>query len=554
MSSVPPNMPPAGGPPPPPFPPYDPKAQYRAWREQQKAARHAQHDAWKAQRRAARYGGAWVPRTPSIVVPILLILIGVIALLAVSGVLAAGQFWSWYGHWWPLLLIVAGLAMLGEWFYDAHRPTPVRRGGGFVGLIIALAVVGLCAQGWSRITVNAPWHDFSGDDDIDNFINAWGAPEHGSDQPAIAQNIPSNAVIAIQNPRGDVTVAAGEGSTLQVQAHLAAYTNSDSNAQKIFDAEKASVAVSGNSVLIKSGEVKNGRVNLTVTAPKGAQVIVTAGRGDVAASGLRAGLIVNAPHGDVRASDIAGGLQAHLASGQHDFSAHQILGDLYTDGSLNDLALSDIRGRVSINGEIFGNAHGENLAGLLTLHTSITQLQIAQLPGDFSLNSDLLHITQSKGPVRIVTHSKDVELTQIYGDSYIEDRNGRIAVEPAGAFSVEAKNTKGDVEIALPAGVSANVNLHARNGELLSDFPMPSRADGQEGQNKSAAFKIGSGNGVRIVASADNGDVRLKRGAATQLSPETESPAAPKSPKAPAAPGVPHLKAPKSASAQPVAQ
>jgi hypothetical protein len=43
MSSVPPNMPPGGGVPP--FPPYDPKTQWKAYREQQKAA-------WRAQREA----------------------------------------------------------------------------------------------------------------------------------------------------------------------------------------------------------------------------------------------------------------------------------------------------------------------------------------------------------------------------------------------------------------------------------------------------------------------------------------------------------------------
>ena len=37
MSSVPPNTPPGGGPPPP-YPPYDPKTQWRVYREQQRAA------------------------------------------------------------------------------------------------------------------------------------------------------------------------------------------------------------------------------------------------------------------------------------------------------------------------------------------------------------------------------------------------------------------------------------------------------------------------------------------------------------------------------------
>ena len=109
MSSVPPSMPP-GGTPPRTTRPYDPKTQWRVYREQQKAAWRAQRDAWKAQRYAARagyVGGAYVPRVPSIVGPVLLIGVGIIALLIVTGHLVAVDFWSWYGHWWPLLLILA---------------------------------------------------------------------------------------------------------------------------------------------------------------------------------------------------------------------------------------------------------------------------------------------------------------------------------------------------------------------------------------------------------------------------------------------------------------
>ena len=59
------------------------------------------------------------------------------------------------------------------------------------------------------------------------------------------------------------------------------------------------------------------------------------------------------------------------------------------------------------------------------LHTSVTDLQVAALPGDMTLNSDDLRVTEAKGQVHVITHSKDVDLSQIYGDSYVEDRDGR---------------------------------------------------------------------------------------------------------------------------------
>ena len=87
-----------------------------------------------------------------------------------------------------------------------------------------------------------------------------------------------------------MSVTAGDGPNVEVQAHEVAFANSDSDAKKIFDAEAAHLTVSGNAVLIKSEGNNNGRVNLTVTVPKTARVTVNAGKGDVTAAGLGAGL------------------------------------------------------------------------------------------------------------------------------------------------------------------------------------------------------------------------------------------------------------------------
>src|ERR1700722_6588103 len=114
--STPPNVPPGGSQPP--YQPFDSKTQWRNYREQQKAAWRAQRDAWKAQQHAwkAGYGGAaYGPRVPSVAGPVILVAVGVVALLVVTGRVAFEGFVNWYGHWWPLMLIVAGLAMLAEW-------------------------------------------------------------------------------------------------------------------------------------------------------------------------------------------------------------------------------------------------------------------------------------------------------------------------------------------------------------------------------------------------------------------------------------------------------
>ncbi len=541
MSTVPP--PPPGG-----YPPYDPKTQWRIYREQQKAAWRAQRDSAKAQAQAWKmnYKGCYGPRVPSVVGPIILIAAGVIWMLVYSGHIVAADFWSWYSRWWPMLLIVAGLALLGEWALDVRRAIPVRRSTGFVGILIFLAILGLCASASTHMgNIAGPWN--WGNDNGDLF-NMFGLPEHETDEQPIEQTVPSNASIDIENPRGDVSVTAEAGSTLKIEAHEIAYANSDSAAQKIFDAEKTAVKINGSSVLVQSVGNDHGRVNLAVVVPAGAHVTINAQRGDVAADGIGAGIDITAPHGDVKVNTITGGVQAHLSSGE--FSVHNVQGDVTGEGSCGDLTFADVKGSLTLSCNFFNDMHMERVSGAVHFKTSKTDVQIASLPGDLSLNDDSLNITEATGTVRVVTHSRDIDLSQIYGDTFVENSAGSIAISPAGAYNVEARNTKGDVVVTLPPNASGTVDGRAHNGDIVTEYALTISGS----TDKTVNGRIGAG-ASRIVLSSSNGDLHIKKGTAfpaTPPPPVTAAPPAP--PAAPAAPNARHLKVGKEPPSPPVAQ
>ena len=202
--------------------------------------------------------------------------------------------------------------------------------------------------------------------------------------------------------------------------------------------------------------------------------------------------------------------------------------------------------------------HLENVTAPINLHTPVTDVQIASLPGDMTMNSDDLRVTETKGPVHVVTHSKDVDLSEIYGDTYVEDRNGTINVTPAGAYGVEARNDKGDVELTLPPDASATVNGQTHNGEIVTDYELTVSGD----EDKTVSGKIGSGT-ARIALNTSNGDLHIKKGSAfpavppVPAPPAAKGPGAPKAPAAPAAPAAqnaPHLKSSKTLPQQPVTQ
>jgi len=530
MSTVPPNVPPGGGAP----PPYDPRTQWRIYREQQRAAWRAQRDAWRAQRHAWKAG---YPRVPSVVGPLILIGIGVVALLVVTGRISFDAVSSWYAQWWPLLLIGAGLALLAEWMLDYSRKTPVRRSGNFVGILIFLAFLGICAAGYNGSRGSWNWmRSQFGDND---FFNHFGLPEHDLDQQVLNTAVPANATVDIEDPRGDISIAAGDGPNVQVEAHEMAFANSDADAKDIFKAVAPDATVSGGAVTIRSQENDNGQLNLTVTVPSSARVTVNAGHGDVSATGLAAGISITAPHGDARLSSIKGPVQMHFASGKNDFSAHQVDGDITADGNSNDLTFSEIDGRITVNGEIFGEVHMEDISSPINLHTSITDVQIASLPGQMTLDSDDLRVVEARGPVHIVTHDKDVNLSQIYGDSYVQDSTGSISIAPAGAYALEAINGKGDVTITLPPDASGIVDGHTHNGDISQDYGLTISGD----ENKTVSGTIGAG-GPKITLSADDGDLAIRKGPAFPAEPTAQT----------SSQHVPHLKAPKSGNPQTVAQ
>src|SRR5580704_11916876 len=143
MANYPPPYPPPGAPSGPPYG-NDWKYQRRILKEQARA----QRDVARAQRDAYRYQARSMRRS-SILGPLLLITIGILFLLVQTGRLAAHNLWDWYGRFWPMLLVGAGIIMLLEWAYDQYmqsddtQPRYRRRlGGGVFTLLLLLVVTG----------------------------------------------------------------------------------------------------------------------------------------------------------------------------------------------------------------------------------------------------------------------------------------------------------------------------------------------------------------------------------------------------------------------------
>ncbi|MBV8629422.1 MAG: DUF4097 family beta strand repeat protein [Silvibacterium sp.] len=520
-------------------PPYPPPYSEKDARRQAKEQWRAQREQWKAQRRYWKQ--AYGYRRPSIVGPVVLLGVGIVALLLETGHMSMSGFWMWYERWWPALLILVGLVSLAEYFWDRNNPNAGYRSiGGVVFLIILLACIGWSAHGrW--------WGNFGKfDDNGDDFFSMMGE-EHDNDVQ-MDQSIANGGSVTIQNARGDVTVTASEDGQMHVRAHQVVHA-SDKDAPGIFDQVKPKVVTSGTGAVVTVAGRAGARVDLTVQIPEKTFATVNTNHGDVTIEGLKNNADVTSQHGDVKLNDITGDVHARMDHG--DFSAHDIGGHALIDGRADDVTLTDIKGQVVLDGEFMGDTHLEQVGSTVHFHTTRTDLDIQKLGGDLTMDSSDLTANQLYGPVRIVTRSKNIDLTQVTGDTHIETSNGDVNVVAALPLgNMQITNHTGGLTLSLPEDTSFVVNASTtEDDELESDFPLQSSTSGDR---RTLQGTVGHG-GVRLDLSTSHGNLQLKQGSSAPMPPpRAPQPAVPQPPAPPAA--AKHLKAPKGETATPAVQ
>lgn len=491
-------------------------------------AAKAQRHAWKAQARAQRdyYRAYWRgAHRPSFVGPVVLLAIGIIALLMETGRLDAVEFWGWYAHWWPMLLIALGGLLLGEYFLDAHSPWVGRRPiGGLVWLVIFMVFFGWLSHEGHLV---GPFSWQFGDNN-DNFWS-WMGPEHDNDVQ-IDQALPAKPSVSISDPRGDITITPSSDNAMHIRAHQMVHRTSDDEARKIFGDLKPKVETSSGGAVVTVPEKDGARVDLIVELPPAAYATVTAQHGDITADGLNGGIQVTDDQGDVKLEDIGGDAQGHMSHG--DFSAHNVQGKVLVDGGGDDVTLSEITGAATVNGEFSGDIHVEQMNGPIHYQSSMTTLDIPKLNGSMTLDSSDLSVSRAAGPLHVITKAKDLELTQIAGDANIQDSDGDVDVTAAAPFgNLQITDRTGNVIVTMPDNASFSVTGSTSSDEAVrTDFPLQMST---EGERQTLAGSVGHG-GVKLELQTDHGNLELRKGSGqTEVAEQPEKPERPEKPEKP---------------------
>jgi len=186
-------------------------------------------------------------------------------------------------------------------------------------------------------------------------------------------------------------------------------------------------------------------------------------------------LVANTWSGSLQVSGVRGDVEAHAQSG-----------DIQVRDAGDNLEVQTLSGDVSVAG-VRGSANVQSVSGDVTLSGARGDVEVETVSGDIVLRDVV-----SK-QIRTNTTSGDLE----FGGTIVD----------AGRY--EFTTHSGELRLALPANVGAQLSLSTFSGEIDTAFPI-TLTPGTQGigasQAKKLNFSLGQGS-ARIIAETFSGDV-----------------------------------------------
>jgi hypothetical protein len=381
----------------------------------------------------------------------------------------------------------------------------IRIGGGFVLLVLLLALVGVIAA-HNHVNWQSVGDQLQLGDNV-NLAQMFGNKHQAKEQ--ISHALPAEASVVIQNGYGDVILTAGSDDQMHLTVDKTVYSGSDREARRELDSLEPLITSAGNIVTVHMPSNDSHVADMTIALPAAAAAQIRVDHGDVTISGRKAAVTVNSNQGNVELTSIAGATQ--VAMHQGDFTGRDLQGDFAISGRMNDVSLSQLTGSSTLNGDFFGNVHLDHLLGSVHLHSSRTEISAARLEGTISLSDGDITMENALGPVLVSTHAMDISLKHIQGEVTVKNSDGSIAVDavnPVAAMNIANQN--GSVDITVPEKARFSVQGAASDGEINSDFKLSQTS---VNDRATAAGEVGGGGPVLHIV-AEKGDIHLHKAGA----------------------------------------
>lgn len=443
-------------------------------------------------------------RPRSIFGPIILVAIGITLLLCTTGVISWYSFWQGFARYWPVVLILWGIAKLAEYMWARQKGyPPPRLGAGSIVLLIFFVLFGFVLTKAAGVNWSGIRSEIESDSGWDGFFG----PSYDFNYP-FAQPLQNATQIKVLVSRGDISVTPSPDAQAHALVHKTLHGNSQNDANRLNESTQPKFQQQGTLWILDltGGDYQRGRFNLDLQLPASAALSLATRSGNISVSGRKGNLDASSEHGNVSAEQIAGDASLHLNHGN--LTAKNVTGNVTVDGTVSDTNISEVGGSVTMTGTYWGDMQLARIAKQVHFSSSRTDLQFARLDGEFSMQPDELRANGVAGPFKLDTRSKSVHLEDVSGDVHIDTRNAGVEMRPKAPLgNIDVTNVHGEIDVTMPASAGFQLDAQSIGGEIQSDFNV--NVDNRS-NIATAAGVFGKG-GPSIRLRADHGTIQLRK-------------------------------------------
>ncbi len=438
------------------------------------------------------------------------LLIGLGAIFLINNAMPELSVWHLLADWWPLLLIAFGVIRLIEVLaiYGTGRGGPTAyRPMGF-GWIIAIVVFGLALSIPRHLNPHWNWSP----------IRAGGVELFGEqfDYPISMDTEMGHAKrLVLDNIRGGITVTGANQSSIHLEGHKQIRAFDRNSANTFNDQSKVTFTPEGDALFVRtSAPPENNHstvaMDIQITVPEGMSVEARGRSGDLAVTNIQGAVDVSSQRGEVRLQDIGG--SAKLDVDRCDLvRASHVTGTVDVQGNGRDIQVDNIAGQVTINGRFSGTLEFHDLTKPLHLASDQTDLRVDKLPGNITLDLSELRGTNVGGPMRFVTHERDVHLDDFSGPLNIELGHGDVELKPVeGQLArIDVRSRHGNIEMALPAKGNFDLQATTGQGDVSNDYG--ESIVSQNGEGRANTLRSANPSGPTIALNTDRGEISVRK-------------------------------------------
>jgi DUF4097 and DUF4098 domain-containing protein YvlB len=448
------------------------------------------------------------PRPRSIFGPLVLITIGVLFLLRSTGLVSFQTFRS-MSRFWPLLLIIWGVAKLVEHLWAVNRglPTP-RMGAGGIVFLVFFVMFGMATwetRDWNLdgLRTELGW---------DSDWGGWFSNRYDFTEP-FTQALQGASTIKVLSARGDINVTASDDNQAHVTMHKFLRSDSQESANRLNDSIHPRFTQQGSTWVLDltAGELGNARFDLDLQLPRGAAVsLATQHDGNLSVSQRNGDVELSARNGNVTVEQVKGNATVHLRHGS--VTVKNVNGDVQLEGGFTDGEISDVTGKLDFDAAHSGYSGTVQLARIsqsLHFKSIRTDLRLNKLEGEMTMGDGSLRGSSMSGPIKLSTSSNDVHLEDVSGEIMVENSNRVVEIHAKAPLgNIEVSNRHGGIELDLPENAGFRLDAQSRDGNIdVSGFSI--NVDNSR-HDATASGTIGKG-GPDIRLRADRGTIQVRK-------------------------------------------